>query len=175
MINLGQKEPMTKCTCGNAHSAPSHNLYGTHENSIPFLHRDLAAAPFYLAVASNSGNLSDVYPKKGHTTVGVYLTGIHFTNVHLVGGCLIGASHWRASHGHVSHGRVPYRRHLHLIGVYLTGVHLMGVYLITLCRGCTATGDIAGSCLQGCGQSGSAPSLLARPSGGSSLVADVET
>jgi hypothetical protein len=37
---------MTKCTCGNAHSAPSHNLYGTHENSIPFLHRDLAAADF---------------------------------------------------------------------------------------------------------------------------------
>jgi hypothetical protein len=41
--------PMTKiakCTCGNAHSAPSHNLYGTHENSIPFLHRDLAGADF---------------------------------------------------------------------------------------------------------------------------------
>jgi hypothetical protein len=37
----------------------------------------------------------------------------------------------------------------------------MGVYLITLFRGCTATGDIAGSCLQGCGQSGSAPSLPA--------------
>ena len=71
------------------------------------------------------------------------------------------APHRRASHGHVSHGRVPYRRHLHLIGVYLTGVHLMGVYLITLFRGCTATGDIAGSCLQGCGRSGSAPSLLA--------------
>jgi hypothetical protein len=32
-----------------------------------------------------------------------------------------------------------------------------------LFRGCTATGDIAGSCLQGCGLSGSAPSLLARP------------
>jgi hypothetical protein len=31
----------------------------------------------------------------------------------------------------------------------------MGVYLITLFRGCTATGDIAGSCLQGCGQCGS--------------------
>jgi hypothetical protein len=62
----------------------------------------------------------------------------------------------RASHGHVSRGCVPYRRHLHLIGVYLTGVHLMGVYLKTLFRGCTAIGDIAGSCLQGCGQSGSA-------------------
>jgi hypothetical protein len=68
------------------------------------------------------------------------------------------ASHERASHGHMSHGRVPCRRHLHLIGVYLTGVHLMGVgvYLITLFRGCTATGDIAGSCLQECGLSGSA-------------------
>jgi hypothetical protein len=32
----------------------------------------------------------------------------------------------------------------------------MSVYLITLFRGCTATGDIAGSCLQGSGQSGSA-------------------
>jgi hypothetical protein len=103
----------------------------------------------------------------------LFLTGVHPTSVHLIGGCLMGvyltcvrvphgrASHGRASHGHVSHGRVPYRRHLHLIGVYLTGVHLMGVYLITLFRGCTATGDIAGSCLQGCGKSGSAPSLLA--------------
>jgi hypothetical protein len=32
----------------------------------------------------------------------------------------------------------------------------MGVYLITLFRGCTATGDIAGSCLQGCVRCGSA-------------------
>jgi hypothetical protein len=40
--------------------------------------------------------------------------------------------------------------------VHLTGMCLMGVYLITLFRGCTATGDIAGSCLQGCGLSGSA-------------------
>jgi hypothetical protein len=37
-----------KCTCGNGYSAPLHNLYGTHENSIPFLHRDLAAAFFTL-------------------------------------------------------------------------------------------------------------------------------
>jgi hypothetical protein len=59
-------------------------------------------------------------------------------------------SDWR-----VSLRRVPYRRHLHFIGVYLTGVHLMGVYLITLFRGYTASGDIAGSCLQGCGLSGS--------------------
>ena len=36
-----QKVPMTKSP--NA-LAPSHNLYCTHENSIPFLHRDLAAA-----------------------------------------------------------------------------------------------------------------------------------
>ena len=28
----------------NVHSAPSHNLYSRHENSIPFPHRDLAAA-----------------------------------------------------------------------------------------------------------------------------------
>jgi hypothetical protein len=39
--SLGQKVPMTKSP--NA-LAPSHNLYYTHENSIPFLHRDLAAA-----------------------------------------------------------------------------------------------------------------------------------
>ena len=39
--SLGQKVPMTKSP--NA-LAPSHNLYCTHENSIPFLHRDLAAA-----------------------------------------------------------------------------------------------------------------------------------
>jgi hypothetical protein len=63
------------------------------------------------------------------------------------------ASHGRASHGIGVHltgmclmGRVPYRRHLHLIGVYL----------ITLFRGCSATGDIAGSCLQGRGRCGSA-------------------
>ena len=30
--------------CGNEHSAPSHNLYDPHENSIPFPHRDLTAA-----------------------------------------------------------------------------------------------------------------------------------
>jgi hypothetical protein len=113
----------------------------------------------------------------------LFLTGVHPTSVHLIGGCLMGVyllgvyltdvhltgvhlmeihfksryvSHRRASHGHVSHGRVPYRRHLHLIGVYLTGVHLMGVCLITLFRGCTASGDIAGYCLQGCGRCGSA-------------------
>src|ERR1700733_1631453 len=28
-------DKIAKCTCGNAHSASSHNLYGTHENSIP--------------------------------------------------------------------------------------------------------------------------------------------
>ena len=43
---IKMKVPMTKCTRRNAHSAPSHNLYGTHENSIPFLHRDLAATHF---------------------------------------------------------------------------------------------------------------------------------
>ena len=32
-----------------------------------------------------------------------------------------------------------------LMGVHLTGMCLMGVYLITLFRGWTATGDIAGS------------------------------
>jgi hypothetical protein len=51
------------------------------------------------------------------------------------------------------------------MGMHLIGVHLMGVYLITLFRGCTATGDIAGSCLQEGGLSGSAPSLLASPNG----------
>src|SRR5271163_2470698 len=40
------KSANDKIAGGNAHSAPSHNLYGTHENSIPFLHRDLAAAYF---------------------------------------------------------------------------------------------------------------------------------
>ena len=42
------------------------------------------------------------------------------------------------------------------MGVHLMGLHLMGVYLITLFWGCTVTGDIAGSCLQGCGRCGSA-------------------
>ena len=35
---------IAQCTCGNAHSAPSHNLYGTHENSIPSFHRRVVAA-----------------------------------------------------------------------------------------------------------------------------------
>src|ERR1700722_18962549 len=39
-------DKIAKCTCENAYSAPSHNLYGTHENSIPFLHCNLAAAHF---------------------------------------------------------------------------------------------------------------------------------
>jgi hypothetical protein len=71
---------------------------------------------------------------------GVHLMGIQFIRMHLIG--------------------------MHLTdmcprGVYLTGVHLMGVYLITLFRGCTITGDIAGSSPQVCGQNGSA-TLLAR-------------
>src|SRR5271154_6829799 len=67
--------------------------------------------------------------------MGVHLTGMHLMETHFMGMHLIG---------------------VHLIGVYLTGVHLMGVCLITLFRGCTATGDIAGSCLQECGRCGSA-------------------
>src|SRR5271163_4479419 len=80
-----------------------------------------------------------VQPRNNHLTgvhlMGVYLTGVRLTGVYLMGVHFIG---------------------VYLIGVYLTGVHLMGVYLITLFRGCTATGDIAGSCLQECGRCGSA-------------------
>jgi len=67
--------------------------------------------------------------------MGVHLMGLHLTGMHLM--------------------------ETHFMGMHLIGVHLMGVCLITSFRGCTASGDIAGSCLQGCGQSGSAPSLLA--------------
>ena len=157
--SLGQKVPMTKSPCGNAHSAPSHNLYGTHENSIPFLHRDLAGRLFYLAVASKSGNLSDVQVFHGHASHGRHLTGCASHGRVSHGRVPHGraphrrvpygrASRRRASHGRVPHGRAPHRRAPHrrashkrvphgvyLIGVYLkdmhlTGVHLMGVYLI---------------------------------------------
>ena len=87
---------------------------------------------------------------------GVHPMSVHPMSVHLIGGCLMG---------------------VYLIGVYLTDVHLMGVYLMTLFRGCTATGDIAGSCLQRCGQSASAPSLLVCPSGesGAEQMPNIDT
>jgi hypothetical protein len=47
--SLVQKMPMTKspnATFGNAYSAPLHNLYDIHENSIPFLHCDLVVVYF---------------------------------------------------------------------------------------------------------------------------------
>jgi uncharacterized protein YjbI with pentapeptide repeats len=102
---------MTKSPCGNVHSAPSHNLYGTHENSIPFLHRDLAAAYFTSLSLLNreTCQMFRCLSLKGHTTVGVYITGIHLTNVHLVGGGLIG---------------------VHLMGVNLMGGCFMGVHLM---------------------------------------------
>src|SRR5271156_753224 len=79
-------DKIAKCTCGNAYSTPLHNLYGTHENSIPFLHRDLTAAHFTSLSLLNREpcQMFGCLSLKGHITVGV------LTNVHLVGGCLIG-------------------------------------------------------------------------------------
>jgi hypothetical protein len=79
----------------------------------------------------------------------LYLMDVHLMGVHLMGVHLMGL-HLTGMH----------LMETHFMGMHLIGVHLMGVYLITLFRGCTATGDIAGSCLQGCGRCGSAPSLL---------------
>jgi uncharacterized protein YjbI with pentapeptide repeats len=90
------------------------NLYGTHENSIPFLHRDLAAAHFTSLSLLNRetcqmfGSLSLKRPHcSGRISHGMYLT-----NVHLVGGCLRG---------------------VHLMGVNLMGGCFMGVHLIGGC------------------------------------------
>src|SRR5947209_8283602 len=80
----------------------------------------------------------------------LFLTGVHPTSVHLTGGCLMGA------YLTCVYLLGVYLTDVHLTGVHLTGMCLMGVYLITLFRGCTATGDIAGSCLQGCDRCGSA-------------------
>ena len=46
--SLGQKVPMTKLP--NAHSAPSHTLYGTHESKQPLFHsqEQLSEAPTYI-------------------------------------------------------------------------------------------------------------------------------
>src|SRR5947209_20225408 len=101
----------------------------------------------------------------------LFLTGVHPTSVHLIGGCL--------SHVHISLRRLPHgtciswgctsrpcilraciswrytsRVGMCLMGVYLIGVYLTCVHLIILFRGCTTTGDIAGSCLLGAGLSG---------------------
>ena len=54
--------PMTKSP--NA-LAPSHNLYCTHENSIPFLHRDLAAAHDVHAYEMHA---NDVHAHNVHTS-----------------------------------------------------------------------------------------------------------
>jgi hypothetical protein len=37
-------DKIANCTCGNAYSAPLHNLYATHENSILSFHRRVVAA-----------------------------------------------------------------------------------------------------------------------------------
>src|SRR5271155_5145538 len=42
----------------------SHHLYGTHENSIPFLHRDLTAAYFTSLSLLNRSNVRVFIPKK---------------------------------------------------------------------------------------------------------------
>jgi hypothetical protein len=48
--------------------APSHNLYCTYDNSIPFLHRDLAAA-------------HDVHPYEMHANE-VHAHNVHTSEVH---------------------------------------------------------------------------------------------
>ena len=48
---------------------------------------------------------SAVSPKKGYTTVGIYLTGVHLANVHLRGGCLMSLYLGRVSYRHASHRR----------------------------------------------------------------------
>src|SRR5271156_1737442 len=55
-----------------------------------------------------SNTCTAIPPKKGHTTVGGYLTGVYLIRIHFICVCLIG---------------------VRLMGVYLTGVHLIGVYL----------------------------------------------
>ena len=100
--------------CRNAYFAHLHNLYGTHENSIPFLHRDLARRLFYLAVAlshecASRRRVSQACISQGVHLTGVYLMGVYFTGAHLIG---------------------VYLTSVHLMDVYLTGVHLMLVHLI---------------------------------------------
>jgi len=130
-----QKMPMTKspnATFGNAYSAPLHNLYDVHENSIPFLHCDLAVVYFtslsllnretcqtfgYLLIARVIPT-SPCLPKRLH-----------------YGGRV---SHGSAPHGHAFHGHVPHRRVLrerapHRRASYrhasLTGMRLVGVHM----------------------------------------------
>ena len=71
----------------------------------------ISPPPIYLAVASKSGNLSDirVFIPQNVTLQWASTTGTHLTNVPLVGGCLIG---------------------VHVMGVNLMGGCFMGVYLI---------------------------------------------
>jgi hypothetical protein len=66
--------------------APSHNLYCTHENSIPFLHRDLAAA-------------HDVHAYEMHANE------VHAHNVHTM--------HAREVHAHEVHAHEIYAREMH--------------------------------------------------------------
>ena len=84
----------------------SHNLYGIHENSIPFLRRDLAAAHFTSLLLLNR-ETCQIYLTGVHLMwvylINVYLTGLHLIGMHLTG--------------------------VHLMVVYLMGVHLIGVYL----------------------------------------------
>src|SRR2546423_3680752 len=139
--DLGPKVPMTKSPYGNAHSAPSHNLYGTHENSIPFLHRDLAAAYFTSLSLLNRETcqmFSCLSLKMSHYSGRIYhgytshecasrRRGPHRRASH---GC---ESHGRVFHGRASHGRISQGVHLtgvHFMGVYLTGVYLVGIHLM---------------------------------------------
>src|SRR5438270_311635 len=135
-----------------AHCAPLHNSYSIHENSIPFLRHDLAAAHFTLLSLLNRetcqmfGCLSLKKPHySGRISHECASSGRE--------------SHGRAPHGRVPHdGRVPRRRAshgcvpqtcisqmrtswachgratgVHLIGVYLTGMHLICVHLMGGC------------------------------------------
>jgi hypothetical protein len=91
--SLGQKVLMTKSP--NA-LAPSHNLFCTHENSIPFLHRDLAAA---YDVHAYEMHANEVHAHNVHTSevramrctpmrctpVGTHLRGIRLQDARLRG------------------------------------------------------------------------------------------
>src|SRR5271170_1227116 len=84
-------DKIVKCTCGNASSTPLHNLYDTHENSIPFLHRDLAAAHFTSLSLLNR----ETYQMFGRLS----LKRSHYSG--------------RISHGYTSHECVSRRRVSH--------------------------------------------------------------
>jgi hypothetical protein len=97
-------DKITKCTFGNAYSAPLYNLYDIHENSIPFLHCDLAVV-YFTSLSLLNRETCQIFGCLLITRV-IPTSPCLPKRLHYGGR----VSHGSAPHGHAFHGHVPHRR-----------------------------------------------------------------